>query len=144
MMESPSWPASSASASPTRTLRSSDSTTHGPAMRNGLLSEPNRVAMSVRQLGQLARRFGARVQFGVVDRGADESGEQRMRAHGPRLELRMELAADEPGMLRELDHLDERAVGGEPGGAQPELRQDVAIRVRDLVAVGRASCRERG
>src|ERR1041385_8721660 len=100
MMEMPSLTASSASASPTRTLRSSDSTTHGPAMRNGLLSEPNRVAMSVRQLGQLARRFGARVQFGVVDRGADESGEQRMRAHGPRLELRMELAADEPGMLR--------------------------------------------
>src|ERR1051326_2464695 len=73
MMEMPSLTASSASASPTRTLRSSDSTTHGPAMRNGLLSEPNRVAMSVRQLGQLARRFGARVQLGVVDRRAEHS-----------------------------------------------------------------------
>src|ERR1043166_620837 len=109
MMEMPSLTASSASASPTLTLRSSDSTTHGPAMRNGLLSEPNRVAMSVRQLGQLARRFGARVQLGVVDRGADESGEQRMRAHGPAMRKRLPSEAHRVAMsVRQLGQLARR------------------------------------
>src|SRR5579859_3021570 len=103
----PSLTASSASASPTRTLRSSDSTTQGPAMRNGLESAAKRCAMSVRQLGQLPRRFGARAELVVIDRRADESREQRMRTHRPRLELGMELAADEPRMIGQLDDFDE-------------------------------------
>src|SRR5919197_1974228 len=103
----PSLTASSASASPTRTLSSSDSTTQGPAMRNGLLSAANLVPMSVRELGQRSRHFSARVKLLVVDGGADEPGEQRMRPHRPRFQLGMEVATDEPRMLGELDHLDE-------------------------------------
>src|SRR5256885_4800276 len=141
----PSLTASSASASPTRTLSSSDSTTHGPAMRNGLLSAANLGAppappvparpMSVRQLGQLARRRGACLELPVIDRGAYEPGEQRMGTHRPRLELGMELATDEPRMLRQLDHLHERAIGRQPGRPQAVLRQDIAVRVRYLVTV---------
>src|SRR6267378_3251558 len=100
MTPMPSLTASSASASPTRTLRSSDSTTHGPAMRNGLFSAANRWAMSVGLLCQRARGLRARVLFAMAKRGADEAREQRVRAHGPRLELGMELAANEPRMTR--------------------------------------------
>src|SRR6267154_6846700 len=106
----PSLTASSASASPTRTLRSSDSTTHGPAMRNGLLSAANRWAMSVGQLGQRARRGVARTQRrAVIACRADKAGEQRVWTHRPRLELGVELATDEPGVLGQLDHFDQGA-----------------------------------
>src|SRR4051794_2750069 len=128
MTPMPSLTESSASASPTRTLRSSDSTTHGPAMRNGLLSVPNRGAMSVSQLGQRARHIGARMELVVIERRAHETGEQRMRAHGPRLQLGMELAADEPGVIGQLDHLDQRAIGREPRGPEPVFREHVTIR----------------
>src|SRR6266850_1036795 len=107
----PSLTASSASASPTRTLRSSDSTTHGPAMRNGLFSAANRWGISVGQLGQRARGRVARMQLAVIARGADKAREQRVRAHRPRLELGMKLAPDKPGVVGQLDHLDQRAIG---------------------------------
>src|SRR5213594_1927209 len=125
----PSLTASSASASPTRTLSSSDSTTQGPAMRNGLLSAANRWAM------ELARRFGAYVQLLVIERRAHESGEQRMRAHRTGLQLGMELTADEPGMIGQLDHFDQRAIRRQPRAAHAVLGEHVAIRVRDLVAM---------
>src|SRR2546423_9334813 len=145
----PSLTASSASASPTRTLSASDSTTHGPAMRNGLLSAANlgpppARPMSVRQLGQLARRRGACLELPVIDRGAHKPGEQRMGTHRPRLELGMELATDEPRMLRQLDHLDERAVGRQPGRPQAVLRQDIAVRVRHFVTVAMPLAHFRG
>src|SRR5437764_14665574 len=109
----PSLTASSASAAPTRTLSSSDSTTHGPAMRNGLLSAANlgppaARPMSVRQLGQFARRRAACLELPVIDRGAHKPGEQRVGTQRPRLELGMELATDEPGILRQLAHPDDR------------------------------------
>src|SRR5258705_10314140 len=127
MMVMPSRTRSSASASPMRTLSSSDSTTQGPAMRNGPFSAPNRLAMSVRQLGQGARAFRARMQLVVVERRADESGKQRMRTHRPRLQLGMELAADEPGMIGQFDHFDERAVRRQTRAPHAVLRQHVAI-----------------
>src|SRR4051812_10242616 len=131
----PSLTRSSASASPMRTLRLSDSTTQGPAMRNGPPSDPKRWAMSVGQLRQRARALGARMELVMVERGADESREQRMGAHRPGLQFGMELTADIPGMLRQLDHLDERAVRRESRAAHAELRQYVAIGVGHLVAV---------
>src|SRR5689334_6047755 len=105
MTPMPSFTASSASASPTRTLRSSDSTTHGPAMRNGLLSVANRSAMRAQR-----GRIDARQLLRMRQCRTDKAGEQRVRTHRPRLELGMELAADEPGVVGELDHLDERAI----------------------------------
>src|SRR2546422_22175 len=116
MTPMPSLTASSANASPMRTFRSSDSTTHGPAMRNGLLSAANRWDISVCELGQLSRRLGARLELATVERRTDEAREQRVWAHGPRLELGVELAADEPRMIGQLDHLDQRAIGRQPGG----------------------------
>src|SRR6266540_6094889 len=138
MTPMPSLTASSANASPIRTFRSSDSTTHGPAMRNGLLSAANRWGISVRELGQLAPGLGRRVPLAVAERGADEAREQRMRTHGTRFELGMELASDEPRMIGELDRLDERAIRRQTGTAHAVLRKHIAIRVRDLVAMAMA------
>src|SRR5206468_8472084 len=140
MTPMPSLTASSASASPTRTLSSSDSTTQGPAMRNGLPSAANRWAMELaRRFGAyvqlLTRRFGAYVQLLVIERRAHESGEQRMRAHRTGLQLGMELTADEPGMIGQLDHFDQRAIRRQPRAAHAVLGEHVAIRVRDLVAM---------
>src|SRR2546427_12872496 len=98
MTPMPSLTASSANASPMRTFRSSDSTTHGPAMRNGLLSAANRWDISVGELGQLARRLGARLELAAAERRTDEARKQRVRAHRPRLELGMGLASAEPRM----------------------------------------------
>src|SRR5204862_7662354 len=68
-------------------------------------------------------------------RGRDEAGEERMRPRRPRLELRMELAADEPRMLRVLDDLDQLPVGTHAAEAKAVLGELLAIFVRDLVAV---------
>src|SRR6202165_4003565 len=131
MTTMPSLTATSASASPTRTLRSAVSTTHGPAMRTGMPPPPTRGAMSVGELAERAGGPGAAAGAGlplpVIQRGAHEPGEQRGRAHGPRFELGGELAADEPGMIRELDHLDQRAVGRQSRAAPAILADHVAV-----------------
>src|SRR3990172_5366014 len=125
----PSLDPSSARASPTRRFRSSDSTTQGPAIRNG--AAPKYCAMSVagpRQLGgSLALRLGGCPAPAVGERRPHEPGEQRMWSRGPRLELGVELAAYEPRVVRELDHLDQRAVGREPRTTHPVLCQHVAV-----------------
>src|SRR6058998_560570 len=120
----PSFPPSSAKASPTRRFRSSDSTTHGPAMRNGDSDPPKCCAMSVGTGGEP----GGGGPCGLGDRSvstgpgatllasrAHEAGEQGVRARGAGLELGVELAADEPGVIGKLDHLDERPVGRKAG-----------------------------
>src|SRR6266699_2925288 len=139
MTTMPSFAPSSASASPTRTLRSSDSTTQGPAMRNGADPPPNFGAMSVGQLGELgggARvRTGAGLPLPVLEGGTHEAREQRVGTHRPRLELRVELAADEPRVIGQLVHFDQRAVGRESRAAHPKLGEHVAVRIGDLVAV---------
>ena len=85
MMVMPSLTRSSASASPIRTFSSSDSTTQGPAMRNGPppFSAPKRCDMSVGQPCQLARPRTVAMELAVTERRADESRKQGMRAHGP-------------------------------------------------------------
>src|SRR5256886_14227875 len=111
---SPSLAPSSASASPTRRFMSSDSTTHGPAMRNGEAPPPPKCcAMSVATAGELRRPL--RLSEGrrspgpaLVARRAHEPGEQGVRPGGSGPELGVELAADEPGVIGKLDHLDER------------------------------------
>src|SRR5690242_8484306 len=137
MTGTPSLAPSSARASPTRRFRSSDSTTHGPAMRNG--EDPKCDVTSVvspDERGPSLRRGDRSVpRAPELARRADESREQRVRTRGPGLELRVELAADEPGVIGELDHLDQRAVGRESGAAHAVLREDVAVGVGDLVAV---------
>src|SRR5205823_10841988 len=97
----PSAAPSSASAAATRRFRSSDSTTHGPAMRNGVAPLPAAkcCATSVAPAGELRRplgRGGGGQAPGamLLARRSHEAGEQRVRPRGTRLELRMELAAD--------------------------------------------------
>src|SRR5690348_1694931 len=137
----PSLAARSARASPTRRFRSSDSTTHGPAMRNGE-APPKCDAMSVVPAGQLGwgrppreRRTRALIRPVLLAGRAHEAGEQRVRPRGTGLELRVELAADKPGVIGELDHFPERAVRRQAGAAHPILREHVAVGVRHLVAV---------
>src|SRR5258708_4722937 len=129
MTPMPSLTASSASASPTRTLRSSDSTTQGPAMRNGLLSAANRWGISVGQFGQRARGRVARMQLAVIARGADKSREQRVRAHQRDhriLALGRELARVGIRNLADVAReLDDRGLEAE---ANPEERQFVLAR----------------
>src|SRR5256885_4167141 len=95
----PSFAPSSARASPTRRFRSSDSTTHGPAMRNGDAPPPKCCAMSVAAAGQLRRplrlREGRRAPAPLLlARRAHEPGEQRVGSGGTGLELGVELATD--------------------------------------------------
>src|SRR4051812_36316268 len=60
---------------------------------------------------------------------------QRMRAHGARLELRMELTAEEPRVFRCFDDFHELAIRREPCEPQTVLRQLFAIRVVHFVAM---------
>src|SRR5262245_486652 len=131
----PSFTRSSARVSPIWTLRSSDSTTQGPAMRNGPFSAPKRCDMSVRELSQRARGLCARMEIVAVQGRSHEARKQWMRAHRPRLQLGMELATDEPGMVGQLDHFDERSIRREARAAHSVLREHIAIGVRHLVAV---------
>src|SRR5438128_5276155 len=69
------------------------------------------------------------------ERRADEVPEERRRARRPRLELRMELARDEPRVVRELDDLDEPAFvdrAGDDESMLDEARPEVVVH---LVAV---------
>src|SRR3989442_13967940 len=117
MTGSPSFAPSSASASAIRRFKSSDSTTHGPAMRNGGPPPPKCCAMSVAAAGEVGRplrlREGRRAPGPALARCAHEPGEQGMWPGGPGLELGVELTADEPGVIGQLDHLDQGAVGRE-------------------------------
>src|SRR4029453_17505466 len=89
------------------------------------------------QLGNRMRRPALRATL-LVERSANEADEQRMTATRVRREFRMELAAEEPGMLRQLDHFAQVAgdvalrpcADGEARGLQP--RQ---IMIVDFVAV---------
>src|SRR5688572_16664479 len=58
-----------------------------------------------------------------------------MRTVRPRLELGMELAPDEPGMIGQLDHFDQALIGRLAAQTEAMLREDVTIRVVDLPPV---------
>ena len=47
----------------------------------------------------------------------------------------MELTTDEPGVIGQLDHLDQPTVGRLPGQAKPELCEHIAVGVADLPPV---------
>src|SRR6266508_6265672 len=99
----PSLALSSASASPICKFRSSDSTTHGPAMRKGADEASKCCVISVVQAGELRAPLGRGSRRGPAapqgPRRADEPGEQGVGARRPGLELRVELAADEPRVI---------------------------------------------
>src|SRR5216684_1246723 len=74
-------------------------------------------------------------QAGLVERGADERGEERVRLERFRFELGMELHADEPGMAGKLDDLGQLAIGRHAGEAQALILQPALVVDVDLVAV---------
>src|SRR5207249_10822812 len=67
--------------------------------------------------------------------GADELAEERRRACRARLELRMELARDEPRMVGQLDDLDETPLVDGARDDEPRLHEPRPEMVVDLVAV---------
>jgi len=71
----------------------------------------------------------------VFQGGAYEGGEQRMRLQGLGLEFGVELAAEEPGMLRGFDDLDVIFVGGAAGDQQPSTCQGLLVIAIEFVAV---------
>src|SRR5215213_2415486 len=71
----------------------------------------------------------------TVDGGADEVAEERRGPRRARLELGVILAGDEPGMVRELDHLDKAAFLERARDDEARLDQLRPERVVHLVAV---------
>src|SRR5438046_502123 len=65
--------------------------------------------------------------------GADEVLEERVAGKGLRLELRVELAAEEPRMVLELDDLDEFPIGRHAGEGEPGVPKRRQIFLIDLV-----------
>ena len=79
---------------------------------------------------------GAPVLRGIpslLKRSADEIAEERMRPGRLGLEFGVELNGQEPGMVQQLDDLDDRAVGAGSGGDQPVLVESLAIVVVELI-----------
>src|SRR6266853_2458766 len=109
-----------------------DSTTHGPAIRNRGLSRP---ASKPQSFMLSSRDRGLGLAGLVLQRGLDERGKERMAAAGRRGEFRMELAADEPGVRWQLDHLTQLLALREAGNAQALVLQALHVPVVDLVAV---------
>src|SRR5581483_6183319 len=72
---------------------------------------------------------------GALVRGADEVAEERRRPRRARLELGVELAGDEPRVVRQLDDLDEPALLERPGDDEPVVDELLAVVVVHLVAV---------
>src|SRR5437867_127895 len=123
--------ASFASRSATVRLSVSSSRTQGPAMTKSASSRKIRTSVT----GLHERRRGLAAEPLHAHGRGDEARKQRMRASRPRLELRVELAPDEPRVLRVLDDLDELAVGAQAAEAQAMLHEQIAIAIGYLVAV---------
>src|SRR3977135_1343363 len=109
-----------------------DSTTHGPAIRNKGLSRPTSKPQSF-MLPSRDRGLG--VAGLVRQRVLDERVKERMAAAGRRGEFRMELAADEPGMRWQLDHLAQLLALGEAGNAQAPVVQPLRVLFVGCIAV---------
>src|SRR6266581_8098159 len=99
---------------------------------NDLRGCPRRSAegRSVLRLGDAAH-----AAFLMLDGGADKRGEERMRLEWLGLEFRMELAAEEPGMLRRLDDLHVVAVGRAAGDTESGIGERLFVFAIELVAV---------
>src|SRR6266566_2335828 len=107
-----------------------DSTTHGPAIRNRGLSRPTSKPQS---FILSSRDRGLGLAGLVLQSGLDERRKERMAAAGRRGEFRVELAADEPRVRWQLDHLAQLLALGEAGNAQALVLQSLHVLVIHLV-----------
>src|SRR5512133_400367 len=126
--------ANRARCSPTRRLRASLSSTHGPAMRKSA-SRWKCWPTSVGGFDKRSRALLGRVASLPLHGRRDESGEQRMRARRSRLQLGVELTTDEPRVIRQLDDLDQLSVGREATQLHAVLYEHVAVRIRNLISM---------
>src|SRR5580698_10246485 len=74
----------------------------------------------------------------ALNRGLDESAEQRMRIERARLQLGMELASEEPWVPLELHDFDQVLIWGEAGRDETDLLEAFAIVVVHFVAMAMA------
>src|SRR5207245_11192443 len=107
-----------------------DSTTHGPAIRNRGLSRPTSKPQS---FILSSRDRGLGLAGLVLQSGLDERRKERMAAAGRRREFGVELAADEPRVRWQLDHLAQLLALGEAGNAQALVLQSLHVLVIHLV-----------
>src|SRR5215470_19743490 len=87
------------------------------------------------QGGRNACAQGLQSRLLVLQRGPNEGGEQRMRFERLGLEFRMELAAEEPGMLGGFDDLDVVLVGRAPGNLESGRNQGLFMLAVEFIAV---------
>src|SRR5258707_7295010 len=78
---------------------------------------------------------GAGTRAGAHERGRHELAEERRRARRRRLDLRMELRRDEPGMVRQLDDLDQPPLLERAADHEATVEQLLSIGVVHLVAM---------
>ena len=90
-------------------------------------------AEDVAQRAASTATAGARPR--ALEGRADEPAEERGRPRRARLELRVELARDEPGMVGQLDDLDEPPLLERAGDDEPVRDELFAVLVVHLVAV---------
>src|SRR5664279_4915151 len=93
----------------------SDSTTHGPAMRNRGRCNPTSKPQSFIGSGDELRARPHRIadrDAPALDCRIDESNEQRVAAARIRREFGVELATETPGMVGKLDHFAQISRGG--------------------------------
>src|ERR1700683_1654945 len=74
----------------------------------------------------------------ALDAGVNKGCKERVRCERLRLKFGMELATDEPGMIRNLDHLDVDAVRGAAGDAEACARERLVVFAVKFVAVAMA------
>src|SRR5712691_13396702 len=108
------------------------------ALRRPRLSETG-VCRGRPQIRKASCRDGSfRLAGLVLQGGFDESREKRMAGTRRRRKLGVELAADQPGMRRQLDHFAQLLALGDPGYAQALVLQPLHVLVVDFVAVAMA------
>src|SRR5678816_4508501 len=135
MKGTPSEPAISLSLPATSICSCSDSTTQGPAIRNSGRSSPTSNPQSFMPARSSSDSHGP---LGLVrERGVDERLEKRVAAPGRRLELRMELDADEPRVhaRRQLDDLGELLALRDRRDHKTRVREPVEVVLVGLVAM---------
>src|SRR5437660_1520318 len=118
-------------------VRSPTATWRGVTLATGYHSRLSRLSAPKVGEGEIAGMAPDDIsnQAGLIECGADEGGEQRVRLERFGLEFRVELHADIPGMIWDLDNLRQHAVRRharkpEPGGFERLFVADI-----DLVAV---------
>src|ERR1700674_520776 len=119
----------------------SDSTTHGPAIRNRGRCNPTSKPQRFMGSGDELRARSYRIADGdapALECRVDESDEQRMAAARIRGEFGMELAAEEPRMAGKLDHFAQISGSGALGPCadrEPGRLEARQVMIVDFIAV---------